>query len=179
LKIAKEGATRLRICKRPRGTIDGIAIDRFQIGEVYEVGTQLASVLLAEGWAEYVTTSGATVLVVDDDLIARQYLAELLTHHGYEVVLACHGREALARLCEHEPDLVLLDLNMPVMNGWEFRAEQQRLPEAHLAQIPVLVLTAVERTATRASALNAAGLVEKPFDPERLLNAVREVLRAA
>jgi CheY-like chemotaxis protein len=182
---------RLRICRRLQGSIDGVAIDHFQIGLVYEIGTQVASVLLAEGWAEPVAVStlstprpppkraSAVVLVVDDESDLRQLVAELLLGHGYDVVLAQHGREALERLCECCPDLVLLDLNMPVMDGWQFRAEQRCLVEPRLVNIPVLILTGADGANQHAATLDAVGAIEKPFDPDRLLNAVRTALRAA
>ena len=184
---------RLRICRRLQGSIEGVAIDHFQIGLIYEIGTQVASVLLAEGWAEPVgaadsvlTTprpppkkASAVVLVVDDESDLRQLVAELLLRHGYDVVLAQHGREALERLCEHCPDLVLLDLNMPVMDGWQFRAEQRRLLEPDLVNIPVLILTSADGADQHAATLEAIGAIEKPFDPDRLLDAVRTALRAA
>lgn len=184
---------RLRICRRLQGSIYGVAIDHFRVGLVYEIGTQLASVFLAEGWAEpagigdgAVATPGwfparpsAVVLIVDDEPDLRQLTADLLTCHGYNVVLAQHGQEAIERLCEHCPDLVLLDLNMPVMNGWQFRAEQERLHEPNLANIPVLIFTSADRADEHAATLNAVGVIEKPFDADRLLNAVRTALRAA
>ena len=184
---------RLRICRRPRGSIAGVAIDQFQVGAIYEIGTQLGSILLAEGCAERVVVDDSAmaasegsvarlnevVLVVEDDLNLRQLTADVLTCHGYDVVLAQHGLEALERLSERCPDLVLLDLQMPVMDGWQFRAEQQRLEEPGLANIPVLILTAADRAHEHAATLNAVGVIEKPFDPERLLSAVRTALRVA
>jgi CheY-like chemotaxis protein len=74
----------------------------------------------------------ALVLVVDDETNLRQLTADLLSCNGYEVVQACHGMDGLAQLCEHSPDLVILDLNMPVMDGWQFRAEQLRHPDGRL-----------------------------------------------
>ncbi len=184
---------RLRICRRLEGSIDGVAIDHLQVGLIYELGTQVASVLLAEGWAEPVGAAdsvltaprpppkrvSAVVLVVDDESDLRQLVSELLLWHGYDVVLAQHGREALERLCEHCPDLVLLDLNMPVMDGWQFRAEQRRLSEPQLVNIPVLILTGADGADQHAATLDAVGAIEKPFDPDRLLNAIRTALRAA
>jgi CheY-like chemotaxis protein len=184
---------RLRIRRRLQGSIDGVAIDHFQIGLIYEIGTQLASVLLAEGWAEPVGAAdscltiprpppkraGAVVLVVDDESDLRHLVAEVLLRHGYAVVAAQHGREALERLCEHCPDLVLLDLNMPVMDGWQFRAEQRRLVEPDLVNIPVLILTGADSAGQHAATLEAVGAIGKPFDPDRLLHAVRTALRAA
>ena len=184
---------RLRICRRLQGSIDGVPIDQLQIGLIYEIGTQVASVLLAEGWAEPIGAAdealpsarpppmrrSAVVLVVDDEPNLRQLAKDLLIGHGFSVVSAQHGREALERLCEHCPDLVLLDLNMPVMDGWEFRAAQARLVESHLVNIPVLILTGADGAPEHAATLNAVGLIEKPFHPDQLLDAVRTALQAA
>jgi CheY-like chemotaxis protein len=184
---------RIRICRRLQGSIDGVAIDHLQIGLVYEVGTRLASALLAEGWAEPVgavadalpsprpppARRSAVVLVVDDEPDLRQLAADLLIHHGFDVVSAQHGREGLERLCEHRPDLVLLDLNMPVMDGWQFRAAQARLVDSRLVNIPVLILTGAAGASAHAATLNAVGLIEKPFHPDQLVDAVRAALRAA
>ena len=97
--------------------------------------------------------------------------------------MSCVGRRHTEifseRLCEHHPDLVLLDLNMPVMDGWQFRAAQARLMQSDLVNIPVLLLTGADGAREHASMLNAIGLVEKPFHPDQLLDAVRTALRAA
>ena len=184
---------RLRICRRLQGSIDGVAIDHLRNGLIYEIATQVANVLLAEGWAEPLGPAddalpsprppprrrSAVVLIVDDEPDLRQLTADLLIGHGFDVVIAKHGREALERLGEHRPDLVLLDLNMPVMDGWQFRAAQARLVEFHLADIPVLILTGADGAPQHAATLHAVGLIEKPFDPDQLLDAVRTALRAA
>jgi len=83
----------------------------------------------------------------------------------------------MASLCEHVPDLVLLDLNMPVMDGWEFRAEQQQLLNSQLASIPVVLVTAAPDARDHAATLKAVGVVEKPFAPKQLLEAVKLALR--
>lgn len=183
---------RLRICRPLRGSIDGVGIDHFQVGLTYEIGTQVASVLLAEGWAVPASAvesadplrpspkrTRALVLVVDDESVMRHLVADLLAWHGYDVVLAQHGYEGLQRLCEHCPNLVVLDLNMPVMDGWEFRAAQRRLADPQLVNIPVLLLTSADGADAHAATLDAVCRIEKPFDPDRLLNAVRMALRAA
>lgn len=86
--------------------------------------------------------SRARILVVDDDLDVRETLADVLSDAGYEVHVAEHGGEALAvlRAARDLPGLILLDLAMPVMDGWQFRAEQRR--DAMLAEIPVVTFSA-------------------------------------
>lgn len=180
---------RLRICQQQSGFIDGVPLEDFRTGRVYEIDTSIANVFLAEAWAEPVSEGdvGAVVtshakgiallLVVDDERDVRQFTASVLTSSGYEVVEARHGREAIARLSEYVPDLVILDLNMPVMNGWQFRAEQQRLADAQLATIPVLLVTGTEVAGEHAQSLNAVGLIHKPFEPGQLLDAIETALQ--
>ena len=178
---------RLRICRQPAGTIDGIRLDQFRPGLVYDIASQLADVFLSEGWAEPVTAEAdpvrrpphriaALILVVDDQTDLRQLTADLLSCNGYEVVQAGDGREAIAKLSEHSPDLVVLDLNMPVMDGWQFRAEHLRLPDGHLTAIPVLLLTGEDRSDDPVRTLKAVGLIKKPFDADELLHAIQTAL---
>jgi len=127
---------RLRILVHPTGTIDGVALDQFRVGCIYELGTQIACVFLAERWAESVRNDETAtfvrpppaavahidplLLVVDDDPEMRRMTEVLLTAHGYHVIVAAHGGDAIQRLREQCPDLIVLDLNMPVMDGWDF-----------------------------------------------------------
>ena len=119
----------------------------------------------------------ALVLVVDDDTDLRRLTATVLSCNGYRVVEAPDGREAMGRLVAHTPDLIVLDLNMPVMDGWEFRAEQQQLANDQLAAIPVLLVTGADGADAHAARLKAVGMVKKPFDPEQLLGAIRMALQ--
>jgi CheY-like chemotaxis protein len=178
---------RLRICRQPAGTIDGIRVDHFRPGLVYDIGTQLAQVFLAEGWGEPIANQteaaprrpnrlSALVLVVDDDTDLRQLTAVLLSCNGYDVVQASNGQEAIGQLHQHSPDLVILDLNMPVMDGWQFRAEQLRLPDGQLTAIPVLLLTGEDRSDDHARTLKAVGFIKKPFDADELLKAIESAL---
>jgi len=178
---------RLRICRQPAGTIDGIRLDQFRPGLVYDIGSQLANVFLSEGWAEPVSAQAelvrppphriaALILVVDDQTDLRQLTADLLSCNGYDVVQAGHGREAIAKLSEHSPDLVVLDLNMPIMDGWQFRAEQLRLPDGHLTAIPVLLLTGEDRPDDQTRTLKAVGFIKKPFDADELLADIQTAL---
>jgi CheY-like chemotaxis protein len=114
-----------------------------------------------------------SVLVVDDETDIRAAVSELLAEEGYQVLDAANGEEALQKARAFHPDVVLLDLMMPGMNGWEFRAQQKGDPE--LAQIPVIVLSALGRV----QGLDAAGYLQKPFELDDLLTAVRDHARAA
>lgn len=119
---------------------------------------------------------GGLVLVVDDEPGVRHLARILLSHDGYDVVVARHGKEALGRLTDRCPDLVVLDLHMPVMNGWQFRAEQQRLAPA-LASVPVLLMTGEADADACAAALDAVGVIRKPFTAGALLDAVGTAMR--
>lgn len=110
------------------------------------------------------------VLVVEDDFAIRETLRELLEDEGYHVVWASNGREALTQLRATRPSLILLDLMMPVMDGWEFRTAQQRDPT--LAGIPVIVISADHALEHKVSSLEVEGWLAKPFELDALLAAV-------
>jgi CheY-like chemotaxis protein len=114
----------------------------------------------------------AVVLVVDDDSQVRGLTEAILKSYGYQVVVAADGQEGMQRLSETRPDLIVLDLNMPVMDGWRFCAERQRLTDRSLKAVPVLLLTGEDDAARHVDALRAAGCLEKPVDPDDLLDAV-------
>ncbi|HEX2571426.1 MAG TPA: response regulator [Polyangia bacterium] len=112
-----------------------------------------------------------SVLVADDDDDIRDSIKEVLEDEGYTVVVAAHGEEALEQLTRVRPQLILLDLSMPVMNGQEFRKAQ--LADAALKEIPVVVLSAAGRMQEKAAGMDAADLVAKPIKLEKLLLVVR------
>jgi len=118
--------------------------------------------------------AGASVLVVDDDSGIRDALAECLESEGYRVTTAQHGAEALERLRDHRPGVIVVDLLMPVMNGYQFLAALRADPA--LASIPVLLMTG---TTARADAPHPAvdALLPKPFELEDLLGVVRRLVR--
>ena len=180
---------RVRILTPPTGFIDGMSLDHFRVGGVYELRTQIACVFLAEGWAELAGANDpplpdrpppdgaahvepALVLVVDDDPDVRRLTESVLTERGYRVEVSMHGRDGIQRLREACPDLIVLDLDMPVMDGWQFRMEQRSLTDQARAAVPVLLLTADEEAAAHAAAMRAVGVVNKPVDPDRLVAAV-------
>jgi DNA-binding response OmpR family regulator len=125
--------------------------------------------LSAAGKAGDVT--GGRILVVDDDPLLRSSVAAILAEEGYEVDLAGDGIDALAKIEERRPDVILLDVLMPRMNG---KALLEALhSSATTAGIPVLVMTALHGFESRRTiALGATDLVEKPFDIDELLNKV-------
>ena len=112
------------------------------------------------------------MLIVDDDFALRDALCAALEGEGYVVEAVANGKEALDYLRGGaRPSLVLLDLMMPVMNGWEFRAEQRQDPE--LADIPVIVLSAFARGSGDEELRGIGQFLRKPFHLADLLAAVR------
>jgi len=111
------------------------------------------------------------VLVVDDDPDILDALSEILEVEGYHVQRARNGREALQRLEQELPDLVLLDLMMPVMDGWEFARSLD--PGA---RPPIIVLSADRNVSAKAKEIGALGWLAKPFELSELLAAVRSVV---
>ena len=115
--------------------------------------------------------SQQTLLVVDDDLDIRDALQDVLEGAGYSVRLAADGQQALESLrAGWHPDLILLDLMMPRMNGFEFRDVQRH--EEPLCRIPVLLASADPALPQAARALGVAGYLRKPLDLDDLLGTV-------
>jgi CheY-like chemotaxis protein len=114
------------------------------------------------------------ILVVDDDPLIRSTLTEALSDEGYHTIPAEHGRAALAAMEQCRPDLILLDLMMPELDGIGFRREQRRRP--HLRDIPVVVLSASQRLWLDAAMLAPAAVLEKPFGLDALLDTVAAIL---
>ena len=118
----------------------------------------------------------ARILVVEDDRDIREAVVEVLEEEGYGVSAAGDGAQALRVLDESEPkpDLILLDLMMPNMNGFEFR--QHQLANARHAAIPVAVLTADGQATRKAEELRVNGLVQKPVKIQPLLDVVERLV---
>ena len=107
------------------------------------------------------------ILVIDDDSDIREVVGEALQFAGYEVTTARDGREGLIQARSFRPTLILLDLMMPGMSGWAFRAAQLR--DAALAAIPVVVVTALGTDPD----IQVEAVLAKPFRLEDLLVRVR------
>jgi two-component system chemotaxis response regulator CheY len=118
--------------------------------------------------------SAKTVMVIEDDRECLEAVTDVLRHHGYAVVPVKNGLEALRHLeTNPPPDLILLDLMMPVMDGWQFLTEQKS--RTSLARIPVALLSGERDLARRASELSLAGYIQKPVKLHELLSMVRKL----
>ncbi len=114
-----------------------------------------------------------TVLLVEDDLSLRTSLSELLQADGYRALAAGNGFEAVD-LLRHEPhpDLILLDLMMPVMNGWAFLKYRNEHPV--LSSVPVVVTTGWKEVPGEAEVIGVQGYLRKPLDPKEVAATVRK-----
>ena len=115
-----------------------------------------------------------SILVVDDEYTSADVLALVLRDEGFRVTVAANGRQALERLAEAAPDLILTDLMMPVMNGAEMARAIRAMPR--YAKVPILMTSAVPESALGAHAAVYDRFLRKPFDLDALLGAVRALL---
>ena len=115
------------------------------------------------------------VLVVDDDDATREAVRTILELSDYQVDTATDGAEALEKVRANRPDAVLLDLMMPVMDGWTFMEACRNDPAC--VKLPVLVLSAARNASESAAMLGTRGCVLKPFDIRELLDAVEEQVK--
>ena len=112
----------------------------------------------------------ANILVVEDNDDVREMMAVTLELEGHEVATAVNGQDALQKLHQgQKPCVILLDLMMPVMNGWEFRSALERDPE--LCDVPVVVVSALAG-GEMAQRTHAAAYLPKPVDMDELLDLV-------
>jgi len=109
-----------------------------------------------------------TVLLVEDEDELREMMSDALEFNGYKVVAARDGQDALDALSTIQPCLVLLDLLMPGMNGWDFFAKLRQLPQ--LADVPVVVHSSSPSSAPE----GVTRVLQKPLQLERLLSVIRE-----
>jgi CheY-like chemotaxis protein len=118
------------------------------------------------------TICDRTVLVVEDDREVLEAIAEVLADSEYTTVAAANGAEALEQLrnAAIRPCLILLDVMMPTMDGWAFRAEQQRDPA--IKDIPVVLLSAHTDVRSTAAQMAVAGFLAKPVAIDSLLDTV-------
>lgn len=114
------------------------------------------------------------VLIVDDEPDIRATVSAMLEIEGYDVAEAANGADALAVVEADPPDVILLDMRMPVLDGWGFAAEMRRRNHA----IPIVVMTAARDAARWAAEVAAASFVAKPFGYDDLIAAVERAAPA-
>jgi two-component system, cell cycle response regulator DivK len=116
------------------------------------------------------------ILVVEDQEELRHLYAEHLASYGFDVIEAGNGEDAIAHTSSRSPDVVLMDLGLPVLDGWE--ATRRLKADTRTAHIPVVALTAHDGSGELQRATNAGcdWLVPKPCPPDALIREVRRVL---
>lgn len=121
----------------------------------------------------------STILIVEDNEASRDALARLLERRSYSVLMAVDGHDGVARAREKQPDLILMDLGMPGMDGWDATAQLKLDPETR--HIPIIVLSAHAMPNDRHQALAAGGddFDSKPVQFERLLAKIEVLLSMA
>jgi CheY-like chemotaxis protein len=111
------------------------------------------------------------VLVVDDETDVQEFLALILSDQGFDVACAGHGEEALAKIEALKPDLVVLDLMMPVMDGWGVLERLKRLPDR-----PAVIILTAYPDEWRAFKAGVWELLQKPFEPDALVAVCQRAL---
>jgi len=119
-----------------------------------------------------VTTARQTVLVVEDDASIREVISDILEDKGFRVVPAVNGSDALRQLDRERPDVMVLDLLMPVMHGWAFM--ESYLEKTGGSLIPIVVVSVNPALPRSYNRLGVAHVVSKPFDVDHLLRAVEQ-----
>jgi two-component system, cell cycle response regulator DivK len=116
------------------------------------------------------------ILVVEDTEDNRQIIRDLLTSVGYELIEAADGAEGVAMAQSHRPDLILMDIQLPEMDGYEATRRIRAIPD--LAQVPIIAVTsyALSGDEAKTRAAGCDGYVAKPFSPRQLLAKIREFL---
>ncbi len=113
------------------------------------------------------------ILLAEDDPSVQEVVARILAGRGYEVIPVTDGRAALQALDQTSPDLILLDIYMPLLDGRRLIQEYRQRPGPHA---PILIMTGGGHAAKRAAALDATGSLDKPFMLQELLTTVARLI---
>ena len=116
------------------------------------------------------------VLIVDDAVSMRQMVGFTLKHGGYEVFEAEHGQDALNKLQSITVDLIITDLNMPVMDGITLIQNVRKMPSMKSKPILMLTTEGLASKKEQGKVAGATGWIVKPFDPDKLLQTLAKVL---
>jgi two-component system chemotaxis response regulator CheY len=117
-----------------------------------------------------------TIMIIDDSMSLRQVVGIALTSAGYDVLEACDGRDALAKLTGQKIHLMLCDVNMPNMDGITFLKALREVPNYKFTPVIMLTTEAGEDKKREGQAAGARAWVVKPFKPEQLLHAVSKLI---
>ncbi len=125
------------------------------------------------------SAQGKRILLVEDNLHNRRIFSGVLTHFGFVVREAVDGQQAVTMAQEQPPDLILMDLSLPVKDGWTATREIKAIPE--LAAVPVIALTAhaMAGDEQRALAAGCDGYLSKPISPKAVVREVKRRLEGA
>jgi two-component system chemotaxis response regulator CheY len=115
-------------------------------------------------------------MIVDDSVSMRQMVGFTLRQGGFEVIEAEHGQDAMTKLQGSAVDLIITDLNMPVMDGITLIRNVRQLPAMKTKPILMLTTEGLAEKKQQGKAAGATGWIVKPFDPEKLLQTVAKVL---
>jgi CheY-like chemotaxis protein len=118
-----------------------------------------------------------SVMIVEDDPDIRETISEVLEDEGYAVISASNGAEALELLRSIAPQVILIDLSMPVMSGQQFRSHQ--LADPTLAVIPTIVMTAAANVDEKMAGMHISEILAKPIRMEGLLESIGRYCRLA
>ena len=140
---------------------------------------ELAETLAGEEPPEEETRRTPLIMVTDDSVTVRKVTTRLLERNGYEVITAKDGMDAVAKLEDHKPDLMLLDIEMPRMDGFEVASHVRH--EDRLKDVPIIMITSRtgEKHRERAFEIGVNSYMGKPFQEGELLNTIQELLAQA
>lgn len=116
------------------------------------------------------------ILVVDDEIVFVEAIRRILTKRGYEVIAACNGKEALEKVRNENPDLMILDIVMPEINGYEVCKELRQDPL--YKHLPIIMLTVKQEKEDKIKGMELGSdeYMAKPFHPKELLLRIKKVL---
>ena len=118
------------------------------------------------------------ILIADDELDLRVMLGDFFSSCGYQIVLACDGLEALVQARQCAPDILVLDLSMPGMNGWDVARSIRQDAAPAVSQVPIIAFTAhaLKGEEERAREAGCDSYVSKPFNFDYLLSEIKRLL---
>ena len=118
-----------------------------------------------------------TILIVDDSASFRQVVSIILRSAGYDVVEAQDGKDGLAKLADKRAHLIISDINMPVMDGFEFLKAVKAMPEYKFTPVVMLTTESAQAKVQQGKASGAKAWMVKPFDPPQILAVVKQLVQ--